>query len=430
MQETRLGALLLESGLVDESALERALAIQAVTGTTQPIGAVLVEQRMIDADTLTRVLEMQRAVFERQAAQFSPPDTMSETLLAAAHAANASELVVSEGRVVRIRVGNEWRVCAGEPVTGPQVWDFVREVVGYDVLEAVAEQGSIVRSWEHPVHGSGSARIFRHFEGVAVRLQFAPASDLVAGDVGLPQALLDACRAGRGLVLVASELGIGRGAVLSVLARTVSEDGGSLVAVLDDEPLRLPRAKSLVVRTRFGEGAEDRSAAVRNAVRNDPDTILIADVGDPEVFEVALRAAESGRLVIGCIEASSVVGTLQRVFDFYRQHDLERVRASLASSLRAIVARHPMLHTDGSGTVVATELLVVEERVREALRKGELASVSLLLRAAGGACGHSLDMCMLDLVLAGRIRLADAFARAEEKAWLLERTRSLVSEGK
>ncbi|MFO1076943.1 MAG: ATPase, T2SS/T4P/T4SS family [Planctomycetota bacterium] len=413
---------------MDENALEKALAIQAVTGTTQPIGAVLVEQRMIDADTLTRVLEMQRHLFERRAATFTPADTLSETLLAAAREAKAAELVVSENRAVRIRVGNEWRACPGEPVTGPQVWDFVREVVGYDVLEAVAEHGSVVRSWSHPTHGGGSARIFRHFEGVAVRIAFAPAPDLTAGDVGLPQAVIDTCRTGRGLILVASERGIGRGAVMSVLARAVSHDSSSMVALLDDEPLPLADCRSLVVRHRFGATRAERATAVRDAVRYDPDALLVADVGDADVFEISLRAAEGGRLVVGCIDAASVAGTLQRVFDFYRVHDLERVRSSLATTLRAIVTRHAMLHANGSDTVTANELLLVDERVREALRKGDLTNIQLLLRAGDGACGHSLDICMLQLLQSGQIRMADAFARAEEKAWLLERTKAMNAE--
>ncbi|MCR9244927.1 MAG: ATPase, T2SS/T4P/T4SS family [bacterium] len=428
MEDTRLGAILLESGLVTEQDLERCLSIQALTGSVRPIGQVLVEQGLVDADAIERVLDLQKVRTSAGAAKVPAGDAMSNTLLAAAVASNASEMIVSEGRTVRIRVGTEWRSLTDECVAGPEVWDFAREVVGHEVLEELAEGKSVVRGFKVEDLGRGSARVFRHFDGVAVRLQFV-AEDPGAAAIGLPTAVLDLAQGGRGMILIASERGQLRAEALAMLAQRSSHDSQSHVVVLDDEPLEPPTTNALYVRRRFGETPEERSLAVRSAVRDDPDAVVIADLGSAETFEVALRAAEGGRLVIGHINAGNVAAALQRVLDFYPVHDVPRVRSSLAAVLKALVVRHPLLHKNGEESVVANELLLVDDAVRDALRRGALGDIAALLRLEDRACGHTLDSHMLELLGAGSVRMEDVFARAEEKAWVLERTRNLQTEG-
>lgn len=427
MEDTRLGTILLESGLVSEQDLERCLSIQALTGSVRPIGQVLVEQGLVDREALDRVLELQKAracAQTGQAAKVASGDAMSGSLVQAAIDNKASEMVVSEGRTVRVRVGTEWRGLTEEVVTGPEVWDFAREVVGPEVLEELADRKCVVRGWDLTGVGHGSARVFRHFEGVAVRLQFAV--DAVDPEtIGLPAAVLEMAHGGRGLILVAGERGIGRSEALGMLASASARDSASHVIVLDDDPLPVADARALYVRRRFGSSPAQRAAAVRGAVREDPDTLVIADIGEAETFEIALRAAEGGRLVIGHISAASVTAALNRILDFYPVHDVPRLRSSLAAVLRALVIRHQLLHANGNESVIANELLMVDDAVRDALRRGELSDIALLLRMEGGQCGHTLDASMLELLSEGRVRMEDVFARAEEKAWVLERTRHI-----
>ncbi|MCA8968032.1 MAG: hypothetical protein KDC48_24335, partial [Planctomycetes bacterium] len=104
------------------------------------------------------------------------------------------------------------------------------------------------------------------------------------------------------------------------------------------------------------------------------------------------------------------------------------VRASLAAVLRCVLVRQLLPDADHTGVVPATELLLVDDAAREVVRRGALDDLRLLLRSGTGTSGHSLDQSLLDLLVRGRVRLEDVFARCEEKAWLLERTRSGVKE--
>ena len=426
MDENRLGAILLEGGVVDEAGLERCLAIQTLTGSSRPIGRILVEQGLLDEATLKRLLELQRSRTEKCAAGVAPDDLASLSLVTAAIANGASEIVVSEGRPARIRVGATWQELTDEVLSGPDVWDFVRETMGSDVLEQLAENHYVSRPWIIDDIGAGSATAFRQFDGVAVRLTFAPKSVETPLQLGIPDAVIEATEGGKGLVLCVGERGIGRGELLASLTHHASKDESQYVVVVDDEPMSLPKAGALVVQRRFGIDPEMRANSLRSVVREDPDAIVIADVGSPETFELALRAAEGGRLVIAYLDAKNAVQALTRIFSFYPSYELSRVRSALAAVLRTVLVRQLLPNAEHTTTVPATELLIVSDAVREVVRNGEIEDIGLLQRAEGGAGGYPLDRSMLDLLGSGQVRMDDVFARAEEKAWLLERTRNLA----
>jgi twitching motility protein PilT len=426
MDDYRLGAMLLEGGVVDEAGLERCLAIQALTGGVRPLGQILVEQRLLSTAELQRVLELQQMQRAARTPAAGLADIGCTALLQAASAQGADEVVVSEGRPVRMRIGCEWRQLTAEPLRGPEVWDVVRELMGDAVLEELAERHFVTLTWDRGAAGRGSASAFRHFDGVALRVTLAAAEAATADVAGLPGGLVDAVRAGKGLILVVGERGIGRADTLAPLVRLAASEHEHYVVVAADAPLPLPVGGAMVVRRRYGIAPAARAATLRNIVREDPDTLVIEDIGDPETFELALRAAEGGRSVIAGMDAASAAAAVSRALSFYADYDLPRVRSTLAAVLRAVFVRHVLPDASHDGTVAATELLLVDDAVREVVRSGDPADLSLLVRDEGSHCGHSLDRSLLELLLAGRVRLADAFARTEDKGWLLARTDNLL----
>jgi Tfp pilus assembly pilus retraction ATPase PilT len=425
MEDIRLGAILLEGGVVDEAGLERCLAIQALTGSSRPIGAILVEQGLIEEATLKRLLELQRERVDSARARVVPTGLAGGALLTAAAANGASEIVVGEGCPARIRVGTGWRQLTDQQLSGPEVWDLVRELMGSEVLESLAEHHFVVRSWQLDGIGRGSATAFRQFAGVAMRITFVAAEVPAPELLGVPTAVVDAVRGAKGLVLVVGERGLGRAELLASMTQLAAGDPSTYVVVVGDEPLPLAPGAAMVERRRYGLSPDDQAAALRSVVREDPDVLVVADVGTAATFDIALRAAESGRLVIGYLDAAGAIAALVRILNFYPVHDLPRVRSSLAAVLRTVFVRQLLPDVDHTGTAAANELLVVDDSVREIIRRGELGDVAMLMRAEGSRAGHSLDRSMLGLLKAGRVRMEDVFARAEEKAWLLERTRDL-----
>ena len=191
MDDIRLGAILLEGGIVDEAALERCLSIQALTGGTRPIGQILVHQGLIAEDALKQQLALQLTRFEERAARVNATDAKSRCLLDAARANHASELVVSEGRFVRIRVGTEWRKLLDDVVRGPEVWDFVREIMGNEVLEELADHQFVIRPIVEQGAVCGTATAFRQFDGVAVRVTLFDKEAMSPVEAGIPEQIVE-----------------------------------------------------------------------------------------------------------------------------------------------------------------------------------------------------------------------------------------------
>lgn len=419
----RLGTILLESRIIDEAALERALEIQTLTGGVRPLGQVLVEQDLLDRATLERLLAQQNERSAQRQGLLPVDGNQTAPFVRAALAAGASELVVSEGRPVQARVAGAWRNLTSEPVRGPEVWDFVRAEMGPEVLEQLAERRFVAQGHHRPGICRGRITAFRHCDGVAVVLALTPDRAAPPAELAIPESVLPLLASGKGLVLVAGERDMGRIETLSSLLGAITSDPSRYVLVLDDAlDATSPSGGAVVSRRRTGDTPTQMVAALRSAIREDPDVIVAGDIGEAEAFDLALRAAEAGRLVIAWVNGCSVTATIQRVLNFYTSHDVPRVRATLAAQLRCVLVRQLLPNALHTGVVAATELLLVDAAVREVLRGGDLANLGLLLRVEGSQCGHSLDRCLLDLLTQGRVRFEDVFARAEEKAWLLERT--------
>lgn len=424
MDETRLGTILLESRVIAEDDLQKCLEIQELTGGARPLGQILVEQGLIEPASLGKLLELQQTrMRERQVRLLGGEERLIETVVGL----GASDLVVSEGRPALARVAGDWRALTSEPLRGPEVWDFVRDEMGPEVLEELAERCHVTRDLQRPGLCRGRITAFRQFDGVAVTARLHPEAVRSSEQLGIPAAVLDIVDAGRGLLLLTGEHGGGRTERLAALVHHAARDAARYVVVIDDSlEYPVPTDGAIVARRRIGEHVADYASALQTAIHEDPDVVVIGDAGEPRTFDLALRAAESGRLVIACLHSSGAVAALVRALNFYPAYDVTRARASLAAVLRGVYGHHLLPDIDRTGFVPADELLLLDDAAREVLLGGELGKLNMLMRMAGGKSGHSLDQRLFDLVASGRVRFEDVFARAEEKAWVLERLRTTV----
>lgn len=423
MDDIRLGTILLDSKVIEEGDLEKCLQIQSLTSGSWPLGQILVEQGLIDRGTLEQLLELQQTRYQQHRATSGLQAEGEDRYLRAAVAEGANELVVSEGRPPAIRVAGQWRNLSEQPLEGPEVWDFVRREMGNEVLEDLAERRHVTRDLHRPGLCRGRITAFRQFDGVAVVVRLHPDAIRAAEELGLPEAAVQLVRADRGLVLLVGERGNGLTEAFASLLQEAARDPSRYVLVLDDNlEYPLPGDGALVVRRRIGDHVSDYPEAMRAALREDPDALFVGDVSRVESFDLALRAAEGGRLVVACLRAPSVVAALLRALNLYPSHDVTRVRTALASVLRCVVVRCLLPDRDRKGLVPATEVLLVDDAARDVVRTGQLSHLNLLMRLDNAASGHSLDRSLLELLQAGRVRFEEAFARADEKAWILQHT--------
>jgi twitching motility protein PilT len=429
MDDTRLGTILLEHRIIQEPDLERCLDIQALTGGGKPLGQILIEQEIISADTLESLLRFQEARRRRaQAADVQVENGSSESILYAAVNAGANEVVVSEGRQVLIRVAGHLRNLSPKAVASPDVWQFVRDQMGPEVLDQLADRKSVTRDFHKPEMGRGRITAFRHFDGVAVIVRLHPEAVRSPEEAGIDGRVLEILQSGKGLVLLTAEIRSGLTETMASLLAEVVKVPSRYILVLDDNLEYLsPESKSVVVRRRVGEHARDYVSALRAAIREEPDAILCGDISEPEVFDLAMRAAERGTLVIGAVHTASVVGALHRVLNFYPTYDVQRVRTTLASVLRCVLALHLLPDADCVGQVLAGELLLMDDAAQDIVRNGKLSSLNLLLGMEGTTSGYSLDHSLLSLLRDGQARFDDVFNYAQDKAKILQHASTVRS---
>jgi len=426
MDDIRLGTLLLENRVLQEADLERCLELQSLTGGVRPLGQILVEQGLIDGASLEELLELQarRARRERGSLEVAADGASlpHSPFLRAAVGAGASELFVSEGRPIIARVAGELRTLTDEEMQAPEVWGFVREEMGHDVLEQIAERKEVTRSFNHPGLCRGRISAYRHFDGIAVAIRLHPDELRSAADSRVPQQVIDAILQGKGLLLVSGENGCGLTETLHSLTECATATAGRHVLVLDsvfESEAPQPESGARVVRRQIGEHAMSYADALRSGIRENPDVIIVGDVSEPSAFEMALRAAEGGRMVIAALHAPTVVTTLKRVLNFYAEQDIPRIRATLSSVLVGVLSRKLVPDADHVGMLPASEYLHVDDAAREVLRQGSLKNVHSLMRMADNP-GFSFDESLMGLQQRGEARFEDVFHRASDKTWFLQ----------
>jgi twitching motility protein PilT len=236
------------------------------------------------------------------------------------------------------------------------------------------------------------------------------------GSLHLPLPLDDLAELPHGLVLVCGATGSGKSTTLAALAQEALRRRSIVLTTLEDpiEYALSPPEKSLVRRRQVGRDVRDFATGLRDALREDPDVLLLGEMRDKETIGLALTAAETGHLVLSSLHSRSAASAIERIVDSYPPEGQGQVRAQLADSLRAVVVQRLLPRARGEGRIPAIEVLRVNHAVGALIREGKTAQIATTLQAGKREGMLSLERCLADRVLAGEVRIEDARAVANE----------------
>ncbi|MGC4063595.1 MAG: PilT/PilU family type 4a pilus ATPase [Polyangiaceae bacterium] len=333
-------------------------------------------------------------------------------LLEIAFERGASDLHLSDGEPPHLRVDGLLRVIPAlaelritelfglSPHTVSRLRDGYSVDLGLDAAPAQRIRVSLFRS------STGLS--------AAVRLLPKEAPDLAS--LGLPMPIEDLVDISHGLVLVCGATGSGKSTTLGALLRRALERRSILLTTLEDPiEFRLPTpAHSLVRRREIGRDVVDFPSGLRDALRGDPDVILVGELRDPETIQLALTAAETGHLVFGSLHSGGAASAIERVVDAYPTERRSQVRVQLADALRAVLAQKLLPRANGSGRVVALELLRVNHAAANVIREGRTSQIGTLLQSSKRDGMLSLDRCLADYVQAGLVTAQVARVAAQD----------------
>ena len=232
----------------------------------------------------------------------------------------------------------------------------------------------------------------------------------------LPVPLADLADVPHGLVLFAGATGSGKSTTMAALCRRALERR-SVVLVTLEQPIEFAlsgSSRSVVRQREVGRDVPDFTTGLRDALRSDPDIIVVGELRDAETIRLALTAAETGHLVLASLHSGSAAGVIERVVDAYPSEQRGEIRSQLADALRAVVVQRLIARARGTGRIPALEVLRATHAVQNLVREGRSAQIGSVLQGGSRDGMLSLERCLADYVRSGVITLENARAAANE----------------
>jgi twitching motility protein PilT len=262
-------------------------------------------------------------------------------------------------------------------------------------------------------------------ESLGAAFRLIPAELKTLEDLGLPPILREFARKPRGLVLVTGPTGSGKSTTLAAVIDEINRTRADHIMTIEDPIEFLHRHKGCIVNQReIGPDAISFAEALRGALRQDPDVILLGEMRDLETISTALTAAETGHLVFATLHTQDAPSTVDRLIDVFPAAQQEQVRVQIASTLQGIVTQTLLPTADGLGRVAAMEILFPDDAVRNLIRQGKVEQIYSVMQTSTSKGMQTLEQALVDLVLRGKITKETALARSSrpnELTGLLQR---------
>ncbi|MFN2606543.1 MAG: type IV pilus twitching motility protein PilT [Acidimicrobiales bacterium] len=327
--------------------------------------------------------------------------------------AGGTDLLLTAGSLPLIRVdGQLRRVEGGSPLDASSVEKLVRRVLGEELAERFAQDKEVdfSFSWQDKARLRGNA--FRQRGAMALALRMIPFAIPSLADLGLPPAVEHWMRLPQGFILIIGATGTGKSTTLASMLDHINTNRAAHILTIED-PIEYvhDHKKGAVNQREVGVDTDTFAGALRSALREDPDVLLVGEMRDPESIQAALTIAETGHLVFATLHANDTSQALDRVVDVFPGEHQPQIRLQLASTLAGILYQQ-LIPKIGGGVVAAFEVLIGTPGVRNMIREGKTRQIRNAVSTGmrEGMC--TLETSLSDLVARGVVSHEDAIARS------------------
>ena len=335
-------------------------------------------------------------------------------LLAFAVKNNASDLHLSAGLPPMIRVHGDVRRINLPPLEHRDVHGMIYDIMNDGQRKAYEEVLECDFSFAIPGLARFRVNAYNQDRGAAAVLRTIPSKVLTLEQLHCPKIFADLALKPRGLVLVTGPTGSGKSTTLAAMVNHLNEtEYGHILTVEDPIEFVHESKKCLINQREVGPHTMSFQNALRSALREDPDAILVGELRDLETIRLALTAAETGHLVFGTLHTSSAAKTIDRIVDVFPAEEKEMVRAMLSESLQAVISQTLLKTKDGSGRVAAHEIMLGTPAIRNLIREAKVAQMYSAIQTGSNIGMQTLDQNLTDLVR--RNVISPAAARAAAK---------------
>jgi twitching motility protein PilT len=328
----------------------------------------------------------------------------------------ASDLHLVSASQPILRVHGELQRIRYQELEDDDLKKMLYEITPEHKIKAFEETGDVDFAYEIPGLARYRANYFVQKYGVAAVFRQIPDTILTIEQLGLPPIMTKLPLFPKGLVLVTGPTGSGKSTTLAAVVDYANSHRKDHILTIEDPIEFVHKSKSCVVNHReVGLHTRSFGAALRAALREDPDIIMVGEMRDLETIQLAVEAASTGHLVFGTLHTQSAAKTVDRIIDVFPQEQQEQIRATLADSLQAVVSQTLFRRRDTKGRCAALEILMATPAVRNLIRDGKTFQIPTVLQTGKKYGMQSLDDAIMDLMQKNRINADDAYLHCLDK---------------
>ncbi len=321
----------------------------------------------------------------------------------------ASDLHITSGAPPHLRLHGNMVPLNYRELSNQDVQGLMFEILSEKQKKAFVEKWELDFAYTLKDIGRFRCNLFMQRKGLGAVMRIIPEKIKTAAELGLPPALMDLIDCDRGLVLVTGPTGSGKSTTLASLIHEINATREAHIITVED-PIEFvhPNIKSLVNQREVGSHTKSFANALKAALREDPDILLVGELRDLETISLALTAAETGHLVFGTLHTNSAAKTVDRIIDVFPAGQQQQIRTMLSESLRGVVAQTLFTRADGQGRVAAYEVLRNTKAIANLIREGKLHQIASAMQT-GAAHGMILfEKYIEELVKKGKVSATDA----------------------
>jgi twitching motility protein PilT len=328
----------------------------------------------------------------------------------------ASDLHLSAGLPPMIRVHGDVRKINVPTMDHTQVHDMVYDIMNDGQRKVYEETLECDFSFEIPNLARFRVNAFNHNRGSGAVFRTIPSKILTLDELNCPPIFKEICNTPRGIVLVTGPTGSGKSTTLAAMVDYINDNEmGHILTVEDPIEFVHQSKKCLINQREVGPHTLSFQNALRSALREDPDVILVGEMRDLETIRLALSAAETGHLVFGTLHTSSAAKTVDRIVDVFPAAEKEMVRSMLSESLRSVISQTLCKTKDEQGRVAAHEIMIGTPAIRNLIRENKVAQMYSAIQTGQNIGMQTLDQNLQDLVRRNVISANEARGKAANK---------------
>lgn len=316
----------------------------------------------------------------------------------------ASDIHVTVGRPITLRINGELVSIDDYVLTPEDTRKMVREALSDSLWAQLEENGEIDSSYSLPGVGRYRINAFKQRGSYGMVLRIIPLVIPSMEALGLPKVVEELARLRRGMVLVTGPTGSGKSTTLATMVNQINHERNCHVLTLEDPIEYLHKhQEAMVTQREVGSDTGSFANALRAALRQDPDVILVGEMRDLETISIALTAAETGHLVFSTLHTSGAAKTIDRIIDVFPPHQQHQVRVQLSSVIQGIISQQLLPKADGVGRVAAFEVMIATPAIRNLIREDKIHQIDTSIQTGASHKMQTMDNSLIELYRRGDI---------------------------